>query len=60
MNWRDHATPEELARIEELKERRQDASAEIKQIYERCRKRMARGTNRNKKTSGKHGREMAE
>lgn len=42
MNWRDHATPDELARIEELKERRADASAEIKQIYERCRKRMAR------------------
>lgn len=42
MNWRDHATQEELARIEELKERRQDASAEIKQIYERCRKRMTR------------------
>lgn len=36
------ATPDELARIEELKERRADASAEIKQIYERCRKRMAR------------------
>lgn len=42
MSWRDHAKPDELARIEELKERRQDASAEIKQIYERCRKRMAR------------------
>lgn len=42
MNWRDHATPDELARIEELRERRQDASAEIKQIYERCRKRMSR------------------
>lgn len=44
MNWHDFATPEELARIEELKEIRQDASAEIKQIYERCRKRMQRKT----------------
>jgi Tfp pilus assembly protein PilN len=42
MNWRAHATPDELARIEELKETRQDASAEMKQIYERCRKRMQR------------------
>lgn len=42
MNWRDHATPEELERLDELKERRQDASAEMKQIYERCRKRMER------------------
>ena len=44
MNWRDHATPDELERIEELKAKRQDATAEIKQIYERCRKRMSRGT----------------
>ena len=57
-DWRNDGTTDE--RIEELKERRQDASAEIKQIYERCRKRMARGTNRNGKTSGKHGQEMAE
>ncbi len=42
MNWRDHATPDELARIEELKERRLDATAEINRIYERCRKRMER------------------
>ncbi len=42
MNWRDHATPEELARIEELKDLRTEASAEIKQIYERRRKRMVR------------------
>ena len=43
LTWREHATPDELARIYELKDRRQDASAEIKQIYERCRKRMTRG-----------------
>lgn len=42
MSWREHATPEELARIAELKEFRESATAEIKQIYERCRKRMAR------------------
>ena len=43
MKWRDHATPDELERIEELKALRHDATAEIKQIYERCRKRMTRG-----------------
>lgn len=43
MNWREHATPDELSRVAELKEFRESASAEIKQIYERCRKRMSRG-----------------
>ena len=41
----DKLTPErrsEIARIEELKERRLDATAEINRIYERCRKRMER------------------
>lgn len=42
MNWRDHAMPEELERIEELKMQRHDATGEIKQIYERCRKRCER------------------
>lgn len=42
MTWHTHATPEELARVAELKEFRESASAEIKQIYERCRKRMSR------------------
>lgn len=39
--WK-HARADELARVAELKELRTDASAEIKTIYERCRKRMQR------------------
>ena len=55
MNWRTHATPDELARIEELKERRADASAEIKQIYERCRKRISRAERKVNRKNGENG-----
>ena len=42
MNWRDHLTPAEIARLDELARERDENKAEYRRIYDRCRKRMGK------------------
>ena len=42
MIWRDFLTPDEVARLEQLKADTRAIKAEHRRIYDRCRKRMER------------------
>ena len=42
-DWRDHLTPEEAERLRQLDEQAREASKERRKIFDRARKRAARG-----------------
>jgi hypothetical protein len=44
MNWRDYLTDTERQRLVELKAETRVLKAEHRRIYDRCRKRMGKGT----------------
>lgn len=42
MNWRNHLTEAERARLDEIEGERRSLNAEYRRIYDRCRKRIYR------------------
>lgn len=48
IDWRTFATPDELARVAELEDRRASATVEIKAIRDRCYKRASRANGERK------------